>query len=362
MKPVGALVLYAEPRDPTLSYQQAWPRRFRSHPAFRATVWNVLDSRWPARVRRWLARHRRRYDVVILLHSIFSNTELLPHWWRRQIAASTLPVAYFISNEFKLLPEKMALCEELGVSLLVTQSPSPAVQALYRERLGCAVTSLPYTGLDPDLFRPVTPRRLRPIDVGYRGYDPPWSIGHRERSRLVAAFRERGPALGLELDLSTDPADRFTEPEWAGFLNRCKGMLGSEAGGDYFELTDETRLAVEAWLEAHPGASFEEVDARFFRHYEEPVPIRIISGRNVEAAGTRTVQLLMEGAYSGLLEPDVHYIPLRRELDNIDEAVEKFRDESYCARLTDNAYRLAHEELTYERLIHRFRDALREVL
>jgi hypothetical protein len=147
----------------------------------------------------------------------------------------------------------------------------------------------------------------------------------------------------------------------AAFLNRCRGQLGSEAGGDYFELTDETRNAVRAWTAERPDAAFEEIWDRFFRDYPDPVPGRVLSGRNVEAAGTKTVQLLLEGAYGGYLEPDVHYIPLKKDFSNIDEALAKFRDETVCARIRENAFGLAHE-LTYPELIGRFEDALRPLL
>jgi hypothetical protein len=110
-----------------------------------------------------------------------------------------------------------------------------------------------------------------------------------------------------------------------------------------------------------PDASFEEIWERFFRDYRDPVPGRVLSGRNVEAAGTKTVQLLLEGAYGGYLEPDVHYIPLRKDFSNLDEALAKFRDPAFVARMRENAFAVARE-LTYPRLVDRFHDALRPLL
>ena len=100
---------------------------------------------------------------------------------------------------------------------------------------------------------------------------------------------------------------------------------------------------------------------RFFGDYTHPVPGRVLSGRNVEAAGTKTVQLLLEGAYGGYLEPDVHYIPLRKDFSNVGESIAKFRDEGFCARVRENAFAVA-QELTYPKLIDRFHDALRPLL
>ena len=255
------------------------------------------------------------------------------------------------------MPEKMAFCEALGVFLLISQSNSPTVHALYRERLGCAVTGIPNTGLDTDLFIPQIPYSDRPIDLGYRAYESPPYLGHNERRQLADYFLH-GPRYGLSLDISLDPSERFTEVAWAEFLNQCKGQLGTEAGGDYFELTDATRKKVNRYMKAHPDATMDEVLVRFFKNYPDPVPLRIISGRNVEAAGTKTVQVLFEGHYNGYFQPDVHYIPLKKDFSNIDEVISKFRDEGYCRRITENAYNLVVRELTYEKLIDKFHEEL----
>jgi hypothetical protein len=268
------------------------------------------------------------------------------------------PKAYFIGNEYKLMPEKMRFCEELGVLLLVTQTTNPAVHSRYRQRLGGSVIGLPNTGFDPSSFRAVTPRDERQIDLGYRGHESPWYLGHRERRDIAEYFSANASRLDLKVDISLDRDRRFGAQEWAGFLNRCKGQLGTEAGGDYFDLTDGTRIAVNTYLEQFPEASFDDVHSRFFCGRPTDVPLRLLSSRNVEAASTRTVQLLFEGRYDGYLQPDVHYIPLKKDLSNVDEALRKFRDREFTETIVDNAHRLVMEEFTYDRLIGRFTDAL----
>jgi hypothetical protein len=73
------------------------------------------------------------------------------------------------------------------------------------------------------------------------------------------------------------------------------------------------------------------------------------------------VQILFDGYYDGYLEPDEHYIPLRKDFSNAEEAVRKFKDAAYSGRIADNARALARRELTYERLIDRFSEALAAV-
>lgn len=89
--------------------------------------------------------------------------------------------------------------------------------------------------------------------------------------------------------------------------------MGTEAGGGYFELTDVTRTKVNRYVATHRSATMEEIQERFFADYEEPVPGWMISGRHVEAAGTKTVQILFDGYYNDYFQPDVHYIALKKD-------------------------------------------------
>jgi hypothetical protein len=345
----------------TLSYQVGWPAAFARHPRFDATLVDVA-ARGAGRLRPLLRARRRAYEAIVVLHSVFSNEPALHGALRGVVRRHPAAKAFFVGNEYKLMPEKCAFAEELGVRLLVSQIENPKVHALYRERLGCAVTGIPGAGLEPHLFRPRTPLEQRPVDLGMRAYDEPPYFGHQDRHLVAAYFLAHEHRLGLTLDVSFDPARRFDREGWARFLDRCRGQLGAESGPDHFELTDELRRRVNAFVAEKPEASVEEVRARFFPPPEERISGRIITGRNIEAAGTKTAQLLFEGGYSGYLKPDVHYIPLRRDFANVDEAIAKLRDDAYCRDVTERAHELVHAELTYERLLDRFHGELTPLL
>jgi hypothetical protein len=354
-RPLRTLLLYACTDDnSTFSYQRAWPRHFARHPAFACESINVGDRSAAARLRLEWSSRTFSGDLIVILHSVFSNALMLPPRILDRLAQRPQPKAYFIGNEYKLMPEKVAFCERVGVSLLVSQSLSPTVHDLYQQRLNCAVTGVPNTGLDTEIFRPASEPDTRPVDLGYRAADAPWYLGHRERRDIAEFFAANADRYGVTVDISLDAADRLDEIGWAAYLNRCKGQLGSEAGGDYFDLEDHSRHAVEAFLEAHPEASFEDVRSRFFPPAHPHVPLRILSGRHVEAAGTKTAQVLMAGRYDGLFVADEHYIPFDRDFSDIDEAMRKFADRSFREDVAERAYRLVREQLTYERLVDRF--------
>lgn len=357
-RPLNVLLLYAsDPENETFSYQRAWPRHFQAHPRFRCTAVNLAALEPSARLYAHLVARTARIDAIVLLHSVFSNACFLQGRLFEAVRRRPQPKAFLIGNEYKAMPEKMAFCEQLGISLLISQTLSPAVHALYRERLGCAIGGVPNTGLDCALFQPRAPLATRSIDIGYRAADAGLYLGHNERRELADYFTAHAGRLGLTVDISLEAEDRFAEADWAAFLNRCKGQLGAEAGGDYFELTDRTRIEVNTYVMAHPEATPDDVFERFFKDRAR-LPLRLLSGRNIEAAGTGTVQILFEGDYDGYFHPDEHYIPLKKDFSNVDEAIDKFRDEAYCARVTTNARDLAMQQLTYPKLIDHVHDLL----
>jgi hypothetical protein len=339
----------------TLSYQRGWPRAFERDQNFDV---EFLDLHSARRLPGIGPRRRRRWDAIVLVHSVYSNARYMSDQLAEKISALRLPVAWFIGNEYKNMPEKMSFAERLGVQLLVTQIESEQVRALYRGRLGCDVISIPNTGVDPDVFRPLTRIADRPIDIGYRAFAGPFYLGHDERQRLAEVYRQAAARHDLVVDLSLDLADRLGEAEWAAFLNRCRAQLGFEAGTDFFELDDRSRIAVEAYVKENVDATFDEVHERFFARYENPVSGRTISSRVIEAAATKAVQVLVEGDYGGHLLAGEHYIPLRKDFANVEETIAVLGDDAEVQRRADAAYEVVRSEFTFDRLLGRFRDAL----
>jgi hypothetical protein len=355
------LVLCAVDTDAqTLSYQVGWTHAFATHPHVEATLINVAHTRGIQRLVNELRIRRRHYDAMVLLHSIFANGPRLAGRLFEVVKRHPAPKAFFIGNEYKLMPQKMAFAEELGIGLLVSQTSDPTVHGLYAGRLGCPVIGIVGGGLDPSVFYPTSDFRKRSIDVGLRANDEPLYFGHQDRRALAAFFVDRAPAQGLRIDVSFDRTARLEREGYAAFLNRCRGQIGAESGTDYFELDDAVRTRVNTYLASHPGTTIDVLRPLFFENYRQSVPCRTMSGRHVEAAATKTVQILFEGHYNGLFDPDVHYIALRRDFSNAVEVFARFKDDDACHAVVENAFEVACAELTYTKLIDRFLNGLRD--
>ncbi len=357
-----ALLFVQSGENATLSYQHGWPKAFLESKLFDSMPINLAQRSFADRLAIARQLHLGRFDAIVLLHSVFSNQQNLRGMLYWALAASRVPKAYFIGNEYKLMPEKMRFCRQLGISLLVTQSDDDRVLALYRKALGCEVTCVPNTGVDASVFRPLRRIEDRSIDIGYRACPADWYLGNNEKTEIAEFFVGAADRLGLATDISLDMNRRFDALGYADFLNGCRGQIGTEAGGDYFELTDKTRKRVNAYVNSHCDATWPEVQRLFFDSYGSSVPMRIISGRQVEAAACKTVQILFDGRYNNYFLPNIHYIPLRKDFANADEAISKLRDTTYCATLAENAFDVVMTELTYDNLLKRFRESIANVL
>jgi len=259
------VLYYRGTENATLSYQHGWPEHLVRAPAMDVDGVNLARRGDRLLLRAAGRRRLDRADAIVMLHSVFSNECMLSPALTRVLASVSTPKVFFIGNEYKLMPEKMRFAESVGVSLLVSQLTSPAAHALYRARLACEVVGIPNTGFDPTLFASRTRFSSRPVDIGYRSFASPLYLGHDERRELAARVAETAERHGLSTDISLATADRFDEAGWAGFLNRCRGQIGTEAGGDLFELTDETRNRVNAYLDSRPAATFAEIHSRIGR-------------------------------------------------------------------------------------------------
>ena len=122
-------------------------------------------------------------------------------------------------------------------------------------------------------------------------------------------------------------------------------MLHHESGTDFLDTSDGLREQVNAYLLDKPGASFEEVQEKFFRGRAPGLSGRALAPRHLEAIAARACQLMFPGRYNDVIEADRHYLVLQRDFSNVEEVLRRFRDDAELEALTGRAYehvRAAH--------------------
>jgi len=179
----------------------------------------------------------------------------------------------------------------------------------------------------------------RPNDIVYRAAHLPYWFGRQGylKHQIADVVAERATQRGLKCDISTHPKDTIVGNRWMRFLASGRAVIGCESGSSVLDRRGEIRARIQNLLVVNPQASYQEVarqmpagwdDYRFFA----------ISPRHFEAIITRTCQVLIEGSYDGILEPHKHYIPLKRDFSNLDEVLEKIRDDTCIGAITEQAY------------------------
>ena len=181
----------------------------------------------------------------------------------------------------------------------------------------------------------------REIDIGYRARRPPMWLGQLGQDKITigTSFLEACQPLDLKLDISVEEQDRVYGAQWKQFLANCKAVLCVESGASVIDFTGELETQVDDFCAKNPDIEFDVVREKFLSKVDGVMSINPISPRIFEAACLKTLMIGYEGEYSGLMQPYVHYLPLKRDFSNLSEIVESLKNEEQCKTIIENAYR-----------------------
>jgi len=314
---------------------------------FDAVVWHTTFLAWA----RWLPIEQRR--------GVMKRARRLAGRARRQVA---LPQDEFIGTR-----GISRLLGELGVDHVFSVAPESEWPLLYedldRERAGFSRVLTGY--LDPDTVRRIdailAEGRERRIDIGYRTGPPKPYLGRHAmlKTEIADVVRERAEARGLRLDISTRADDTLLGDDWYRWLASCRYTIGVEGGASVLDRDGSIKACTDRRQTERPDITFEELEAACFPGEDGKLALQAISPRHLEACATRTPQILVEGEYNGVLEPERHYVPLRRDFSNLDEVLDRVAagdgDEIAAAAHADV---VASGSWTYARLVEDVERAL----
>jgi hypothetical protein len=296
---------------------------------------------------RWV-RHFR-WDVVVF-HTTFLclRWSHLFHKWKWHIRwlndVNCLKVA-FPQDEYDhahILDEWLF---ELGVHLIFTNFDETHRRTLYPLMCDRAIFQRCLTGyIDEadaqDIQERVCDPDSRPIDIVYRAsHLPYWFGSHGQLKHRIAEQVLAGAGThGLRVDISTKHEDTIVGPAWLEFLGSGRTVIGCESGSSVLDRRGAIKAKIQQVMLADPDLTFEQIGS-FLPSDWDGYQFFAISPRHLEAAMTRTCQVLIEGAYDGVLHPHIHYLPLRRDFSNLDEVLETIRNRALVRDLSQRAYR-----------------------
>lgn len=253
------------------------------------------------------------------------------------------------------------LASDINAALILSCAPPSEHKRLYpRAKAGGTQIRQVMTGyIDEGLRRAfrskAVPLAGRPIDLGYRAWRAtPWLGRHAKLKVDVAAAALRSPVTEfLNTEISLNASDVVSGGAWLDLLQRCKAVLGVEGGASIHDPDGHLRQKGLAFLDTHSGATFEQVEAACFPERDLDFDLRCLSPRHLEAAAVGTCQFLVQGNYNGALEPNVHYIPISKDLLDIDSALSAFDDIGKMQDIADRAreHVLSNPNLSYKSFV-----------
>ena len=345
-RPSNTLVVYGLLQYPLRSTIRDHLYSFREYGFGRYFYLNLGARRPPA----WL--RRIPFDTVIFHHTLTGQrmAPSLLRWQLRRARALDGVGRYriaMVQDECVYTDAIDAFITEYGIDHVFSVAPPSEWEKIYPHAREQGVRfSQNLTGyLSPQTVervdRIVAASSERQVDIGYRAWEGLLSFGRHGllRRQLEQAFGPAADERGLRTDLSTDLDDTLHGDDWFRFLANCKYVIGAEGGATVLDKDGTFKARTEAYLERHPGAGYDEVEAACFPGEDGKLQLFALSPRHLEACATRTCQVLVEGEYSGVLKPDVHYIEVRKDLSNLPQVMDQIESDAERERLTEAAYR-----------------------
>ncbi len=250
----------------------------------------------------------------------------------------------FIQDEYDNTYRAWHWIKLIGFHLVFTVVPEDGIPKIYpstefpNTRFVSNLTGYTPPALSQDAT--ILPPSQRNLMIGYRGRPLPARYGAlgAEKVAIGKVVREYCERLGISNDIAWSEESRIYGPAWNDFVGSCRAMLGSESGSNVFDWDGCLQAKLEAFKEEHPNASDVEVYEQVVKPLELTGLMNQISPRVFEAIAARTILVLFEGNYSGVIRPDEHFISLKKDGSNLDEVFRKLQDKDYVDGMAQRAY------------------------
>jgi len=251
----------------------------------------------------------------------------------------------FIQDEYDHTKRAWNWINRLGMQLVFTVVPKPSIATVYppsefqRTRF---VSNL--TGYVPEELPPVEnllwPSQ-RPLMVGYRGRPLPVRYGQLgfEKVAIGAIVKEYCDLTGVACDIAWSEKSRIYGHKWYEFVQSCRSMLGSESGSNVFDWDGNLDQAIDEFKSNCSDVDDDTIYRELIAPLEIDGLMNQLSPKVFEAIAFRTVLVLFEGNYSGVIRPWEHYIPLRKDGSNLIEVMSKLADGEFVDKMADRAWR-----------------------
>jgi hypothetical protein len=265
----------------------------------------------------------------------------------------------FIQDEYDHTHRAWHWIKTLGIHLVFTVVPEVGVERVYPAcefpgtRFISTLTG--YVPGDLNLNPAVNPPSQRSLIVGYRGRPLPIRYGRlgMEKIRIGELVKNYCDAHYIKNDIAWSEETRIYGPRWNDFILSCRSMLGSESGSNVFDWDGTLAKRIAEYRRKNPNARNDEIYDEVVRAEEIEGLMNQISPRVFEAIAAKTVLVLFEGNYSGVVKAGEHFVSLKKDGSNLAEVIRLLQDGAYVDAMAERAYReiIASGKYSYQSFV-----------
>jgi hypothetical protein len=250
----------------------------------------------------------------------------------------------FIQDEYDFPQRTWSWIRKLGINLVFTVVPEAGIETVYPKAEfpnTRFVTNL--TGYVPEKLPPtqdLPPPSERTLMVGYRGRPLPIRYGQLgvEKILIGQILKSFCDEHDVKNDIAWNEESRIYGAKWYDFVLSCRSMLGSESGSNVFDWDGTLNLVIKRYRIDNPRALDDDVYRDIVRPKEIDGLMNQISPRIFEAIAARTVLILFEGEYSGVIQAEEHFIALKKDGSNLVDVVRLLKNDAYVDAMADRAW------------------------
>jgi hypothetical protein len=286
-----------------------------------------------------------RFDAIAIHYSIRLPYDQLSPSVAQAIANFKGLKLLFIQDEYDFVHRTWYWIKHLGLQLVFTVVPQQGISKVYprNEFPNTKFISI-LTGYVPDHMRMnqrVTSPSQRMLMIGYRGRPLPIRYGQLglEKISIGKDIKLFCDEHCIKNDIAWTEESRIYGPKWYEFMMTCRSMLGSESGSNVFDWDGSLEDEIKQFRKLNSNISDSDVYEKIISPKEINGIMNQISPRIFEAIATKTVLLLYEGSYSGVIKAGVHFIAIKKDGSNLAEVMHLLRDDDFVDAISERAYR-----------------------
>ncbi len=301
-----------------------------------STLFEPFQDQWPT------AWDFDDYDAVIWHYCLrAAHVDNLAPLVAQQLAQYGGLKILFIQDDYDTTLTTWDWVEKVGIQLVMTCIPAYGISYAFPDwKPGVVEFLQTHTGFVPedDMDRFIKPLSERKLHLAYRGRTLPYRYGSLGREKYLIGVRMKAlaAAAGVPSDIEVDDDNRIYGDDWYRFTASARATLASETASHVFDFDGSITTLSDAAMKA--GVSYDDFYAEHLSDKEHQVRMNQVSPRVFEAIRLKTALVCFEGEYSGAIQPNLHYIPLKKDFSNAQEVLEKLGDLDYLEAIIERAY------------------------